>query len=395
MARPRFPRVQLRGGPPGHPHVYAKRVMHIDRQAEDGDVVEVVTRERRPVGYGFVHRSSLVTLRMLTRDVREVPDEVWLAQRIAAAHRLRVDVLRLPDVTDAWRLLHAEGDGLSGLVVDRYGPVAVVSLYSAGWFHRQDELAEALCDNAEVHEVVFRVDTRTQTHEGFELPEPKQREPITITEHGLRFLVDPTGGHKTGFFLDQRDNRRFVASVARGRRVFDGMTYTGGFAISAAAAGAARVRAMDLDEDAIAAGKRNAKLNAEAIGTTELEFEHGDVFDALRGMLAKPVEERPEVLVLDPAKWAKARGGLGAALARYRDLNRLGFEAVAPGGLVITHTCSGLVSEEMFLEVLSDAAREAGREVAVVRVAGASPDHPFALRAPEGRYLNSIALSVE
>ena len=388
MSSHRPPQVRLRGGPPGHPLVYEKRVGHIDRGAASGDVVEVATKEGRPIGYAFLHRRSVVALRMLSRDPARPPDDAWLAGRLAEAAALRRDVLRLGEVTNAWRVVHAEGDGLSGLVIDRYGPVAVVSLFSLGWALRCEAIERALRQVLEVEHVVFRVDARTAEQEGIDLPEPAPLPPVEVHEHGVLVEVHPTGGHKTGYFLDQRDNRRFVAGLARDRRVFDGMTYSGGFALAAAQAGAREVVAMDLDEEAVAVARSNARRNG-----LDIDVRHGDVFHALRALLEGPVGARPEVLVLDPPKWAKARNGLAAAVARYRDLNRLGLAVLPVGGVLVTHSCSGLVSEEEFLQMLTDAARDAGVEAQVLRIAGASPDHPIDLRAPEGRYLKSVALA--
>lgn len=382
--------VFLRGGPPVHPYVYSKRILRTSGGVEDGDLVEIRTREGRPCGYGFAHRSSLIALRVLSTDPALRPDATWLAQRLDAARALREDTLRLPEVTDAWRCVHAEADGLSGLIVDRYGDGAVASLFSRGWHRWWPEIESVLCDALGVKRIIPRVDARTAQHEGFDIAAPRRADLVTVHEHGVRFGVDLAGGHKTGFFLDQRDNRSWVASVAEGRRLFDGMTYTGGFALRAAAAGATSVHAADLDEEAIAHAQRNAKANE-----LDVRFEHRDVFDVLRGYVSRPERERPEVVVLDPPKWAKSRDGLGPARFRYRDLNRLGFEAVAPGGLVVTHSCSGLLAEEDFLTVLREAAREAQRDVQVVRFAGAAPDHPVALAFPEGRYLKSIALRVD
>lgn len=387
MAGPRFPQVRLRGGPPGHPLVYEKRVGWIDRGAASGDVVEVATKEGRPVGYAFLHRGSVVALRMLSRNPSAAPDDAWLVDQLARAAALRRDVLRLGDVTNAWRVVHAEGDGLSGLVVDRYGPVAVVSLFSLGWALRCEALERALRHVLGVEHVVFRVDARTAEQEGIDLPEPDPLPPVEVHEHGVLVEVHPTGGHKTGYFLDQRDNRRFVAGLARDRRVFDGMTYSGGFALAAAQAGAREVVAMDLDEEAVEVAKANARRNQLAI-----DVRHGDVFHGLRALLEGPAEARPDVLVLDPPKWAKARDGVQAAIARYRDLNRLGFQVLPVGGVLVTHSCSGLVSEGEFLQMLCDAARDIDIEAQVIRIAGAAPDHPVDLRAPEGRYLKSVAL---
>jgi 23S rRNA (cytosine1962-C5)-methyltransferase len=380
--------VVLRGGPPVHPFVYSKRVLRSGR-AKDGEVVRILTREGRPCGHGFFHSRSQVAVRVLTYDPDVVPDEAWLRAKVRDAEALRRDVLRLPEVTDAWRTCHAEGDGLSGLVVDRYGPVAVASLFSLGWARRLDELTEVLTDVLGAEAVVLRTDARTEAHEGLRLPAAPPVPVVEVREHGVAFGVDPSGGHKTGFFLDQRENRRMVASLARGRAVFDGMTYTGGFALSAARAGAASVRAMDLDEEALEAARENARRNG-----ADVRFDHGDVFDALRAYAEGPEEARPDLLVVDPPKWAKDRAGLDAALAKYRDLNRLALRAVRPGGIVATHSCSGLVGEAEFLDVIRAAALDARREVRFLRVGGAAADHPVAGTFPEGRYLKAAILAV-
>jgi 23S rRNA (cytosine1962-C5)-methyltransferase len=387
-----YPDLVLRGGPPVHPYVFNKRVLHADRRVKDGDVVRLKTREGEPCGFGFAHSRSLVAVRVLTYDPAVEPDEGWLLARVRAAEALRRDVLRLPETTDAWRTVHAEGDGLTGLVVDRYADVAVVGLFSLGWFRRADELVRVLKSALGVKDVVLRADAKTEQQEGFQAPAAKPLPPRTIRERDVRFLVDPTGGHKTGFFLDQRENRARLAALAKGRTVFDGMTYTGGFALAAAKAGAASVRGMDLDEEAVAQAQRNASLNGFAAGGP-VRFEHGDVFDALRAYAAGPEKDRPEVLVVDPAKWARDRAGLGAALAKYRDLNRLALQAVRPDGLLLTCSCSGLVSEDAFLGVVRDAALDVRREVRLLTVAGAASDHPVAGAFPEGRYLKAVFLA--
>jgi 23S rRNA (cytosine1962-C5)-methyltransferase len=285
--------------------------------------------------------------------------------------------------------LHAEGDDVSGLVVDVYAGVASVSLYSLGWHRRYTEVERVLIEEAGVERVVPRVDRRTAQMEGFDWPHAAGGTPVDVVEHGVRFRMDPGGGHKTGFFLDQRENRRLVAGLARGRTVFDGMTYTGGFALAAARGGAASVRGMDLDEEAVDHARRNAALN-----DVQVAFEHGDVFDALRTLAAASPAERPDLLVLDPPKWARDRAGLPGALQRYGDLNRLALDAVRPGGLLCTCTCSGLVSEEDFLDVLRRAALDARRAVRFLHVGGAAPDHPVAANFPEGRYLSCVLATV-
>jgi 23S rRNA (cytosine1962-C5)-methyltransferase len=383
------PEVWLRGGPPVHPFVYSKRLLRSGRGAGDGSLVLLKTREGRPCGWGLLHTRSTIAVRVLTYDPDEVPDGEWLARRVAQAEALRRDWLRLPEETDAWRVVHAEADGLSGLVVDRYGSIAVASLFALGWALRLDEVREAVRAATGVSAVVARADPRAAEQEGISLPAERPVPEVRIQENGVRFLVDPSGGHKTGFFLDQRDNRRVLARIAKGRRVLDGCCYTGGFALAAARGGAASVRGIDLDEEAVARAGRNARENG-----LDVAFAHQDLFDALRALAAAPAPERPEVLVLDPPKWARDRAGLGSALARYRDLNRLALRAVADEGVVMTHSCSGLVSEGEFLDLLRGAALDARREVRFLRIAGAAPDHPVGSTFPEGRYLKSVLMRV-
>ena len=382
-------RVVLRGGPPVHPWVYSKRVLDADRGVKDGDVVSLSTREGRACGWGIWHSKSLIAVRVLSYDPDRPPDEAWLRERVKAAARVRTEDLRLPLVTDAWRVAHGEGDGLSGLVVDRYGPLTVAALFSLGWFRRREEVERVLREETAAERVVFRTDERTSTMEGFRCDPPPKTPPVEIAERGVRYLVDVAGGHKTGFFLDQRENRELIATLARGRRVFDGFTYTGGFALAAARGGAASVVGMDLDEDALVAANGNAKRN----GAKGVTFRHGDVFDALRALATGPAAERPDLLIVDPAKWAKDRAGLRAAMAKYADLNRLALTAVAEGGMVLTCSCSGLVSVADFVGMLRGVALDLKTEVRFLSVTGAAPDHPFSSSFPEGRYLKAVLCS--
>jgi 23S rRNA (cytosine1962-C5)-methyltransferase len=226
--------VVLRGGPPVHPWVFSKRVQDVRGRPSDGDLVELRTREGRACGFGFWHSKSLIAVRVLSYSPDKEPDAAWLTERLVAAERLRVESLLLPQTTNAWRTCHGEADGLSGLVVDRYGDVAVASLFSLGWFRRRESLEKALVEALGVRRVVLRTDERTAVMEGFRCDPPANAGTVEINERGTRYVVDLAGGHKTGFFLDQRDHRDLVARLSKGRRVFDGMTYTGGFALAAA-----------------------------------------------------------------------------------------------------------------------------------------------------------------
>jgi 23S rRNA (cytosine1962-C5)-methyltransferase len=381
--------VVLRSGPPVHPWVFSKRVLDVRGRPRDGDVVALATREGRRCGYGFWHSKSLVAIRVLSYDPDRPPDDAWLVERLRAAEHLRVHDLRLPEVTNAWRTSHGEADGLSGLVVDRYGDVAVASLYSLGWFLRRGELDRALKDALGVTRVILRTDERTAAMERFRCEPPADAGVVEILERGTRYVVDLAGGHKTGFFLDQREHREMVARLAKGRRVLDCMTYTGGFAIAAASrGGAASVTGVDLDERALEVAKESARRNRVAV-----DFRQADVFDVLRALAAGPEADRPDLLVVDPAKWAKDRAGLAAALAKYSDLNRLAMSAVAPEGLVLTCSCSGLVAADDFVGLLRGVALDLRSDLRFLHVGGAAPDHPVSSSFPEGRYLKCVLVA--
>ncbi|HEU4395303.1 MAG TPA: class I SAM-dependent methyltransferase, partial [Planctomycetota bacterium] len=252
------------------------------------------------------------------------------------------------------------------------------------WFRRAVEVKDALRALLKPRGFAFLADPEVERIEGFRvLGDADGGGPVEIREHGVKFLVDPSGGHKTGFFLDQREHRRRMQDRAKGKRVLDLFCCSGGFSLAAAKGGAAKVLGVDLDEDAIAQARANAARNG---APASVSFKHGDAFDALRD--AKPGEW--EIVVCDPPKLAAKRDAVPGALRKYEDMNALAFAKVAPGGVVVSASCSGLVSESDFLGALSRAALKAGREVRVTEVGGASPDHPWTLSHPAGRYLKVV-----
>ncbi|MBI2922738.1 MAG: class I SAM-dependent rRNA methyltransferase [Planctomycetes bacterium] len=380
MSSPR-PVITLRvPGSRGHLFYYRKMVLKPDARIEPGELVDVVDNRGGFVGTGFFNPRSEIAVRLLSTARDDSAD--FLTRRLREAVAFRHELLKLPASTDAYRLCHAEGDGLTGLVVDRFGSVVVAQLFSRGWFRRLDEVKRALgavASGAAVHAIA---DEKAASFEGFTLPPAPPPAPVVVTENGAKFRVNFATGHKTGFFCDQRDNRRLVGELARGRAALDLCCYTGGFAVHAALGGARNVTAVDLDEDALETGKRNAKLNGVSV-----DFRHADVFDFLRALPETPSHD---LVVLDPAKLARNRLELGKARRAYHDMNALAFRAVARGGVFVTCSCSGLVGEAEFLEIVREAARQAGREYRVFRVAGAGADHPVSTLFPEGRYLKAV-----
>jgi 23S rRNA (cytosine1962-C5)-methyltransferase len=349
-----------------------------------GTVVDIVDRDNQWIGRGFYNGHSRIALRVLTANPAEPIDAAFFARRLEQAIALRRTWLGLDAVTDSYRLVHSEGDGLSGLVVDRFGSTLVIEFFAAGMYRFLNVMKEVLAGQFAESRFYWFAEEHVQKQESFDCRSPESPPPGTITEHGVRFRVAPGSKHKTGFFLDQRDNRRTLASFCAGRRVLDLCCNTGGFAVYARTVGQAEeVVGLDLDEQAIALAKQNANLNQARI-----RFVQADLFPWLRDAIA--AGQRYDVVVLDPAKQTRDREAVDYALKRYLDMNRLALQAVAPGGIFLTCSCTGLVSEETFLETLRRAAWQANRTVQVLRVAGAGADHPFMIHAQEGRYLKAV-----
>jgi 23S rRNA (cytosine1962-C5)-methyltransferase len=286
-------------------------------------------------------------------------------------------------------LVHSEGDGLSGLVVDRFGSLIVLEFFAAGMYRFRPVIESALASHYPGSRFYWFAEEHIQKQESFDCRAADVPPPEVIVEHDVRFRVAPGSKHKTGFFLDQRDNRRRLAAFCKGKRVLDLCCNTGGFAVYAKASGGAEeVVGVDLDEQALAMARQNAGLNQ-----TRVRFVQADLFPWLRDIIA--TRQRFDVVVLDPAKQTRDREEIGYALKRYLDMNRLALQAVAAGGIFLTCSCTGLVSEADFLDTVRRAAWQAGRSVQVLNVAGSGTDHPFFLHAPEGRYLKAVFCRVE
>jgi 23S rRNA (cytosine1962-C5)-methyltransferase len=354
-----------------------------------GSVVDIIDRDNQWIGRGFYNGHSRIALRLLTTDPTEPIDNAFFARRLARAVALRRDWLGLDAVTDAYRLVHSEGDGLSGLVVDRFGLTLVMEFFAAGMYRFRPAIEEALASYFPGGRLYWFAEDHVQKQESFDCRSPEPPPPGVITEHGLRFRVAPGSKHKTGFFLDQRNNRKSLAGFCAGRRVLDLCCNTGAFAVYAKALGGAEeVTGVDLDEQAIALAKQNANLNQARI-----RFVQADLFPWLRDVLG--TGQRFDVVVLDPSKQTRDRDEIGFALKRYLDMNRLALQAVGAGGIFLTCSCTGLVSEADFLDTVRRAAWQAGRTVQVLRISGAAEDHPFLVHVPEGRYLKAVFCRVE
>jgi 23S rRNA (cytosine1962-C5)-methyltransferase len=367
-----------------HPWIFQKMVEKPVTRIAPGSVVDVVEKSGNWVGRGFYNGHSRITVRLLTSDRNEAIDSDFFARRIARAIALRRDVLKLDAVTDAYRVVHSEADGLSGLVVDRYADTLVLEFFAAGMFKQRAAIMDALSTHFPAARFYYFAEEHVGKQESFDCRPPEPPTPEVITEHGLKFRVAPGSKHKTGFFLDQRDNRRTLSEYCAGRRVLDICCNSGGFAVYAKAAGHAQeVIGLDIDEQAIESARYNARLNG-----VQIRFIRADLFSWLRDVF--PNGERFDVVVLDPAKLTRDREEVPLALRKYCDMNRLALQVVKPGGVFLTCSCTGLVSEAEFLESVRRAAWQAGRTLQVFRVCGAAADHPFLLNVPEGRYLKAV-----
>jgi len=372
-----------------HPWIFQKMVEKPADRIPPGTIVDIVDRDNQWVGRGFFNWHSRISLRLLTSKPEEAIDADFFARRIERAIDLRRKLLNLDAVTNAYRLVFSEGDGLSGLVVDRFGSTIVLEFFSAGMFRVRQILLDILARHFPDSTFYWFAEEHVQKQESFDVHAVELPAPGVITENGLRFRVAPGSKHKTGFFVDQRDNRKQIASFCAGKRVLDLCCNTGGFSIYAKALGKAEeVVGVDLDESALELAKQNANLNQ-----AKIRFVQGDLFTWLRDV--RPAGQPFDVVILDPSKQTRDREEIDFALKRYFDMNKLALQAVAPGGIFLTCSCTGLISEEMYLETLRRAAWQVGRSLQVIQIAGAGGDHPFLIHVPEGRYLKAVFCRVE
>jgi 23S rRNA (cytosine1962-C5)-methyltransferase len=354
----------------------------VSADARPGDLVRVYDKAGQPFGAGLYHPRARVPLRMVYHGPDPVDESVF-SRLLDRAIDLRQEILQLPAETDAFRVVHSDGDGLSGLVVDRYADVLSVEVHSLGVFKRLPQWIPRLHERLQTHRVVLDVDDRIARMEGISrkaFPGDSVRS-VKIREHGIRFEVDFDQGHKTGFFCDQRVNRHRLTQWTRGRRVLDLCCYTGGFALSAkVGGGAGEVTGVDLDENAVAQARRNANLNQ-----VRIDWVHCDAFTYARQMQRNQTQW--DVVVLDPPKLILSRDDLGEGMRKYEDLNGLALTLVAPGGLFVSCSCSGLLSAFDFERLLVRIAHRQNRRLQFVDRAGAGPDHPVMSNCPESEYL--------
>ena len=378
----------------GHPWVFRKALERLPR-VPAGSVVDL-TEEGRFVARGYFDPHSPISVRVLTRDPRESIDADFFTRRVQEALARRRALLDLTD-TDSFRLVHGEGDGLPGVVVDLYGRHAVLKLYSAGLTPSRHLIVEALRTALpELQGVIGRDElARDDVEEdegrasGRMLFGPAAPELLTIRERGATFLVDAYRGQKTGFFLDQRENRYLMRRLARGRDVLNCFCYTGGFSVNAALGEARSVFSVDLDADAIALARENFARNG--LAPERYDFLAADVFKLLASF--KEEGRTFDLIILDPPAFAKSQRAVQAAIDGYASLNRQALALLRPGGLLATASCSARVSPEAFFDAIKEAGYKVGVDLALVEERYQPPDHPVRLQFREGRYLKFYVLA--
>ena len=369
----------------GHQWVFSNEIASLRGTPEIGEVVELLRYDQKLLGLGFYHPHSLIAFRFLTSEPEEIGFS-FFEQRIQQALALRQ---RLYPGAETYRLSHGESDFLPGLIIDKYNEFISIQILSAG----MDKQTEIICDVLETmfhpKAIVARNDVVIRTLE--ELPLEKKvlrgNTGITIIDDGVKFEVDVFNGQKTGFFLDQRENRKAIHRYAIGGTVLDCFCNEGGFALHAASANAVSVRGVDISESAITKAKVNARLNSAAV-----EFEIGDVSEMLKLLGEK--NKKFDMVILDPPSFTKSKKNIPAALRGYKEINAAAMRLVNSGGYLVTASCSHHITEEGFLSAIEQAAVKAKRFVQLLEFGGAAPDHPVIPAMPETKYLKFAIFAV-
>ncbi len=372
----------------GHPWIFAGAIAEEDGPAEPGTIAEVLSASGEWLARGLIHPSAALRVRIYTRDPSEPLDDSFFASRVHAAISFREGLFgNATGDTDAYRLIFSEADGLSGLIVDRYADFLSVQVGACALVPYLDGILRALKERTGLDRVWVRPEPDAVTREGVQLPGPAGDVPaaVRIRERGKLFDVDVGGGQKTGYFLDQRENRCRVASYARGRRVLSAYCYTGSFEVHAASAGAVEILGIDRSEPALERARRHHELNGTSV---PLDYRQGDVAAVLRRF--RDEGRTFDLIILDPPRFVASRVQMEKGLRGYKDVNLLALKLLSPGGVLATFSCSGLVSMEHFKRMIGWSSVDAGRTVRIVEQLGQPPDHPVLSTFPESEYLKGL-----
>ncbi|HXF47604.1 MAG TPA: class I SAM-dependent methyltransferase [Burkholderiaceae bacterium] len=379
-----------------HPWIYDTAVARVLGRPQTGDLVAVRGADGAWLAWAAYAPASTLRARCWSFVEAEEIDAAWFAGRVRAAVARRA---HLAPQTDAVRLVFGEADGLPGFVADRYGEQLVVQLQAAGAEANRDALIEALVQATGCGNVFDRSDSATRQREGLAPASGSVRgaeppELIDVQEHGVRYLIDVRRGHKTGFYIDQRDNRRLAYALAqrcaagRALRVLNCFAYTGGFSLAAALGGAAAVLSIETSAEALALAQRQWTLNG--LPDAAARWRQADVFDALRAL--RDSGESFDLIVLDPPKFAASHRHVERAARAYKDINLNALRLLAPGGYLLTFSCSGAIDVDLFQKIVAGAVIDAGIDCQMLGRLGAGEDHPLAMTHPEGEYLKGLLL---
>lgn len=371
----------------GHPWVFSNELEPFAEAFAPGDIVDVLDSSGRFLGRGYINPHSLIAVRLLTRMQEEI-DVAFFRGKIAAARALREAL----GFGDSYRAVFSEGDGLPGLIVDKYSDVLAVQATTAGIDRLLGVILPALRDEYAPRTILLRNDTPARATEGLiqekKIVQGSLDGPVMIEESGLRYLVDVLEGQKTGFFFDQRENRQALRNLVRGKRTLDCFCYSGSWSLNAARFGASDVIGIDSSEKAVESAMANAGLN-----NLRVAFKRADVFDELRSLEKK--RERFGCVILDPPAFVKSRARVREALKGYKEINLRGMKLLEPGGILVTCSCSHHIDHDLFREMLIDAAHSAGRHARLLEMRSQARDHPMLLAARETQYLKCAVLIVE
>ena len=386
-----------------HPWVYDNEIVQTEGKYENGDIVDVFAEKGAYIGSGFVNDNSKIRVRIISRNTNDVFDEAFWERRVRYAFAYRETVLPLDENNNCRRLIHGESDGFSGLTLDQYGTVLVSQVLSLGIEKRKTDIYNAILkvlhegsDSGDKYHIFERNDVAIRDLEGMEQgkgwylgegqTQPENTE-IQIIENGIKYLVDFENGQKTGFFVDQKMNRRAISSIAKDKTVLDCFTHTGSFGLNAAKGGAKKVVSLDISERAIEQAKKNVALNFD---NSQIEFAVADAFDYLETIKKNDFD----FIILDPPAFTKSRKTIHNAYDGYKRINYLAMKALPRGGYLATCSCSHFMSHENFKKMLLDASREAGVELKQIEERQQGPDHPILLNVPETDYLKFFIFQV-
>ncbi len=376
-----------------HPWIFSGAVGEISGNPQSGDTVQVCDASGGFLAWAAYNPDSQICARVWSWQADEKIDAAFFRRKITQAIQAR-QALKLAEHSDGMRVVHGESDGLPGFIVDQYRDVLVVQLGSAGVEKWREEITNALQELCKPACIYERSDSDGRELEGLPVRNGVLRgalpQKLHITENGVKIAVDIATGQKTGFYLDQRDNRALVGELSRNREVLNCFCYTGGFSLYALRGGAKSVLSIDASEEALATAQQNMQLNG--FDETQAEWQCADVFAALRKL--RDQNRKFDLIILDPPKFAPTAAFAEKAARGYKDINLLGFKLLRPGGILATYSCSGGISDELFQKIIAGAALDAGVDAQIVRKVHAAADHPVLLSFPEGSYLKGLVVRV-